>query len=107
MTIFSTAIETELREVQQKATDLQKKASSLNAQVDQIIREKSFLKVSRALNEHLERENKKELRKLLEEENIPPGISKEDKCKTEMVNMEQMIPIIKNSIPIFLYNVPF
>ena len=96
MTIFSTAIETELREVQQKATDLQKKASSLNAQVDQIIREKSFLKVSRSLNEHLERENKKELRKLLEEENIPPGISKEDKCKVDAANAKTDVDIMNS-----------
>ena len=68
---LSPAIETELREVQQRATELQRKAKSLNEQVDQILRQKSSknIKISRNVNEHLEKENKKDLRKLLEQDN--------------------------------------
>ena len=68
---LSPAIETELREVQQRATELQRKAKSLNEQVDQILRQKSSknIKISRNVNEHLEKENKKDLRKLLDQDN--------------------------------------
>ena len=80
------AIETELREVQQRATELQKKAKRLTDQVDQIIRKKSTgnTQTSRDVNQHLEEENRQELRQLLElQANIGLDISKGEKSRTE------------------------
>ena len=80
------AIETELREVQQRATELQKKAKRLTDQVDLIIRKKSTgnPEAGRAVNQHLEEENRQELRQLLEQQgNFGLEASKEEKCKTD------------------------
>ena len=88
------AIETELREVQQRATELQKKAKRLTDQVDQIIRKKSTAHAgSRAVNQDLEKENRQELRQLLEQETIGLEVSKEEKlCKTQPRNVGDTTP---------------
>ena len=87
------AIETELREVQQRATELQKKAKRLNDEVDQIIRQKSTanIQINRAVNRQLEEENRQDLRQLLEQQAnivLDLDVSKEEKCKTDSRNGE-------------------
>ena len=89
------AIETELREVQQRATELQKKAKRLNDEVDQIIRQKSRanVQINRAVNRQLDEENREDLRKLLEQQaNIEMEVSKEEKCKTNSRNDGETTP---------------
>ena len=89
------AIETELREVQQRATELQKKAKLLTDQVDQIIRKKSAgnTQASPALNQRLEEENRQELRQLLEHQaNIGLDVAKEEKSQTDSRNGGETTP---------------
>ena len=68
----------------------------MNDQVDQIIRQKSgsssTIQISRTVNEHLEKEYKKDLRKLLEMENISVQVSKEEKCKVANINSVTTTP---------------